>query len=102
MKSCYEFTGSWLHIFDKLVGIINPSNIQRFAVWEAKSTDKKHLLIVYELRLASDFETGEGINRISEEEFVARYRNTPADHKIHGFNELNRNSNIFTTLFSRN
>ena len=55
VKSFYQFNGCWFDVLDMLVGIIKPTNAQRFSIWEcAKKTDG-HLLIVYELRLAEDW-----------------------------------------------
>jgi len=92
MKSFYEFKGSWLYIFDNLVGVITPGNIQKFAIWQSKSVDKKNLLIVYGIRLDDEWETRTGINQISEAEFVINYRNKINEHLIHGFNEYNKNN----------
>jgi hypothetical protein len=88
MKSFYEFNGSWLYIFDRLVGIITPANITKFTIWESRSTSKKHLLIVYEVKLNSELERKAGVNRISESEFLMKYKNTMNQHVIHGFNEF--------------
>jgi hypothetical protein len=90
MKSFYEFKGSWLQIFDRLVGIISPSNVRKFTIWESKSVSKKHLLIVYQVNLDGEWERLSDINRISESEFVANYKCKINDHVIHGFNEFKK------------
>jgi len=91
MKSFYEFKGSWHYIFDTLVGVITPSNIGRFTIWQSKSGNSKNLLIVYELKLHSEWENENGIHQISESEFSLNYKSRMDDHIIHGFNEFDRN-----------
>src|SRR5258708_28625411 len=95
MKSFYEFKGSWFCIFDKLVGIINPSNTQRFSIWESKRLNQGHLLIIYEMELAGEWETNKDVTRISESEFRSRYKTRMNEHKIHGYNEFCKNKKNF-------
>jgi len=84
MKSYYEFNGNWLHIFDKLVGIITPSNIAQFTIWEHRSTNKPHLLIVNGVNLSQGWEQMAGVNRISESEFIRNSREKIGRYIIHG------------------
>lgn len=84
MKSYYEFNGNWLHIFDKLVGIITPGNIRQFTIWEHKAGGKANLLIVHGINLSMSWETIAGVNRISEHEFLRNYKSKMKDHVIHG------------------
>ena len=90
MKSFYEFEGSWLQIFDHLVGIITPANIERFAIWQPKVAGPRNLLIVYGLCLDSDWERVAGTKKISETEFLRDYKAKIAEHRIHGFNEYEK------------
>ena len=90
MKTFYEFKGNWFYIFDKLVGIITPSNATRFSIWESKHLNQGHLLIVYEMELAG-WENNKGLNRISESEFCNNYKSRMEEHVIHGYNEFGKN-----------
>ena len=102
MKSFYEFQGNWLYIFDRLVGIITPSNIKRFTVWQSKSENKKNLLIIYEMKLSSERENRNGFHQIPESEFLLRYKNKMNDHIIHGFNEFGTNrKSVFPILLRK-
>lgn len=90
MKSFYEFKGNWLYIFDQLVGIMTPSNVNRFTIWQSKSLNEEHLLIVYEIKLGREWENKAGLNRISESEFIMKYRSKIDNHVIHGTNEFGK------------
>lgn len=99
MKSYYEFKGNWLHIFDKLVGIVTPANVKRFAIWQSKVKDRTNLLIVYEMNLGAGLENKVGIRRISESEFLRNYKHKMNDHVIHGFNEFSQtHKNLFSLV----
>ena len=102
MKSFYEFQGNWLYIFDRLVGIITPSNIKRFTVWQSKSENKKNLLIIYEMKLSSERESRNDFHQIPESEFLLQYKNKMNDHIIHGFNEFGTNKkSVFPILLRK-
>jgi hypothetical protein len=88
MKSFYEFRGNWVYIFDRLVGIITPSNIKKFTVWQSKSGNSRNLLIIYDMKMNSEWEYRNNIHQISESEFLLKYKSRINDHIIHGFNEF--------------
>ena len=92
VKSFYQFNGCWFDVLDMLVGIIKPTNAQRFSIWEcAKKTDG-HLLIVYELCLAEDWQQKHNVKKITEPEFQTIYRARIKEHVIHGYNEFDKNN----------
>ncbi|SRR6266487_5155402 len=90
MKSFYAFRGSWFEIFDKLAGILNPQNLQRFAIWESKSKIEGNLLIVYGLRITDKLQSINELEEITEPEFYTNYKSKIGDRKIHGYNEFSK------------
>lgn len=94
MKTFYSFRGSWFEIFDKLVGIIQPKDCQRFAVWESKKRNEGHLLIVYGTSLSSDWQNRHDIKEITEPDFQSNFKSKMSDHRIHGYNEYDRKRRI--------
>jgi hypothetical protein len=90
MKSFYAFRGSWFEIFDKLAGILNPQNLQRFAIWESKSKIEGNLLIVYGLRITDKLQSINELEEITEPEFDTNYKSKIGDRKIHGYNEFSK------------
>jgi hypothetical protein len=90
-KSFYQFNGCWFDVLDMLVGIIKPTNAQRFSIWEGPKKNDGHLLIVYELRLAEDWQQKHKVKKISEPEFQTTYKARIKEHVIHGYNEFDKN-----------
>jgi len=80
------------------VGIINPGNIERFAIWESKK-QASHLLIVYGAQLTDDWKQRFGINGITESEFQSSFKPKIKEHRIHGYNEFNQNKKFLSFLF---
>jgi hypothetical protein len=89
-KSVYLFNGCWFDIFDMLVGIIKPTNAQRFSVWESRNKTGDHLLIVYGTRLTDEWQQQYKVIRISEPEFQMNYKAKLKEHIIHGYNEFEK------------
>ena len=92
VKTFYQFNGCWFDVLDMLVGVIKPANAQRFSIWECTKKNDGHLLIVYELRLAEDWQQKHNVKKISEPEFQMNYRARRKEHVIHGYNEFEKNS----------
>jgi hypothetical protein len=90
IKSVYHFNGCWFDVFDMLVGIIKPTNAQRFTVWESTKKTEGHLLIVYDSRLTEEWQHTHNLKRISEPEFQLKYKPRLKEHIIHGYNEFDK------------
>ena len=90
MKSFYTFRGSWFEIFDKLAGILNPQNLQRFSIWESKSKTEGNLLIVYGPRITDKLQHLNELEEIADPDFDSNYKSKIRDHKIHGYNEFSK------------
>jgi hypothetical protein len=90
MKSFYAFRGSWFEIFDKLAGILNPQNLQRFAIWESKSKIEGNLLIVYGPRITDKLQHINELEEITDPDFDTNYKSKIRDRKIHGYNEFSK------------
>ena len=90
MKSFYAFRGSWFEIFDKLTGILNPQNLQRFAIWESKSKIDGNLLIVYGPRITDKLQNINDLEEITGPEFCTNLKSRIREHKIHGYNEFSK------------
>ena len=89
MKSFYAFKGSWFEILDKLVGVIQPRNCERFSIWE--STNKnQHLLIVYGIHLSPEWQRKYNVQTITEPDFNLQLKAKMKDHRIHGYNEFEK------------
>jgi hypothetical protein len=97
MKSFYSFQGSWFDILDKLIGIIKPSNVQRFTIWESKKNEK-HLLIVYGTQLSHDWQERYDVKGVTEPEFQIKFKPKMKEHIIHGYNEFNKTSRLSFSL----
>jgi hypothetical protein len=95
-KSVYEFNGCWFDIFDMLVGIIKPTNAERFSVWESRKKTDSHLLIVYGSWLTEEWQQRYNVKRISEPEFQMNYRSKVKEHIVHGYNEFDKRYKIFS------
>ncbi|TMI90587.1 MAG: hypothetical protein E6H06_17275 [Bacteroidetes bacterium] len=91
-KSIYRFEGRWFDIFDMLVGVIKPTNAQRFSVWESRRKTDGHLLIVYDRHLADEWQQRYRVTRVTEPEFQHHYKSKIKEHVIHGYNEFSKNS----------
>ena len=90
VKSVYQFSGCWFDIFDMLVGIIKPTNAERFSVWESRKQTNGHLLITYGPRLTEECLQRYNLKQIPEPEFRMNYRSKVKEHIIHGYNEFDK------------
>jgi hypothetical protein len=90
MKSFYAFRGSWFEIFDKLAGILNPQNLQRFAIWESKSKIEGNLLIVYGPKITDKLQHINELEEITDPDFDTNYKSKIRDRRIHGYNEFSK------------
>jgi hypothetical protein len=95
MKSFYAFKGSWFEIFDKLVGIIQPKNFQRFSIWESLTGHSNHLLIVYGTEIPFEYQQNFDLEKITEPDFHTNFRHKIKEHRIHGYNEFNKAKRSF-------
>ena len=95
----YTFKGTWFDIFDKLSGLITPENIQKFAIWESRSKNNEHLLVVYKFRLTDMFQRKSNLNEIDKPEFYSNLRTRMRNLKIHRYNEFHK-INRRTFLYS--
>ncbi len=87
-KNFYTFKGSWIETFEKLAGMIQLKDFQKFAIWESKNKDKDSVLIVYETALGANWQKANGVEELTEGNFLSGFKVKMVNYRIHGYNEF--------------
>jgi hypothetical protein len=85
IRHFYLFKGNWSNIYDDLVEIIQPDNLQKFSIWEPHDKSKTHgLVIVYGMPLDESYCHSKNIWRTNDSTFNYFYLNNLERFNIHG------------------
>jgi hypothetical protein len=90
-KQFFLFRGSWVQLYDALVGTIQFDKQQKFAMWRPLAKkDHYQVLIVYGTTLPESFMETKNIFPITENHFTVSFLDSKDEYSRLGFDEYRK------------
>lgn len=87
-KHFYLFKGNWFNLYDEMIEMLQPDELQKFNIWEPRDKTKSHcLLTVYGMPLADSYCSQRGVWKTDDKVFIHFYLNQLEKFIIHGKKE---------------